>query len=522
MKLLIADDDNQIRTGMKEAIDWSAIDINQVVTASNGIEALQLFNEVMPEIVVTDVRMPGMDGLELLKEIKKVRPQTRVIILSGFNDFEYLKRAIQLGAVDYEMKPIRARSLIALIRKIKEDIIREQMTEHEFQKYLQSYKSSFRSELIAGNVTDRLVILEGLQQYYGFDGTGNLIYLSVQMDSDQNRSETSGYATDIFFQLFNESELAGKGICLKSSYNKLVILLKTETPSYLYYQQSICELMNLLRDWNDILRVQGYSTFSAGISGPGQVSEFMKFFSEANQAMSMRFYEGNSTVYVFNEDITLQDLSIVGLLENNEFKAKLLKGDLEALPELLKTEFNRLKLERRYSKKSIATYTKTLLQYCMVTVRNLPADVIEYIQNNIALIEEGSELWIFNDFEKVAVSVFEKVSKRLSRELSPVMVRADEYIRKNFTHELSVEKLSAYVGKTPNYFSHRFKLEFGVSFKEYINRLRIDKAKELIVHTNDLIYEISEQVGFSDYIYFTQVFKKIEGHSPGILRKQAK
>lgn len=106
--------------------------------------------------------------------MKRIRPQTKVIILSGYNDFEYLKRAIQLDAVDYEMKPIRARSLVALIKRVKEEIIREQMTEQEFNKYLESYKASFSSELLAGNITDRLIILEGLQQHYGFDAAGGL------------------------------------------------------------------------------------------------------------------------------------------------------------------------------------------------------------------------------------------------------------------------------------------------------------------------------------------------------------
>ncbi|MGO4543108.1 response regulator, partial [Paenibacillus sp. 2TAB19] len=120
MKLLIVDDDEQIRSGMEQGIDWAALDIEEVVTASNGLEAMIQFTEHMPEIVVTDVRMPGMDGLELLERIKEIKSETRVVILSGYNEFEYLKKAIQLDAVDYEMKPIRVRNFIALIQKIKE------------------------------------------------------------------------------------------------------------------------------------------------------------------------------------------------------------------------------------------------------------------------------------------------------------------------------------------------------------------------------------------------------------------
>ncbi|WP_338533656.1 response regulator [Paenibacillus peoriae] len=523
MKLLIADDDDQIRTGIEQGIDWYALEIKNVITASNGIEALQKFTEMLPEIVVTDVRMPGMDGLELLRQIKMINPQTKVIILSGYNDFEYLKAAIQLDAVDYEMKPIRARRLVALIKKVQEDIIREQMTEQEYYKYLESYKSSFRSELLAGSLTDRLIILEGLQQYYGFDATGSLICVSARIDEDWNTNkDATKAAANMLCHLFESNEMDKKGVCLRSDEGSLVFLLKTETPSYLYYQQLVSELMNQLRAWNRELKSLGQTSFSAGISSSGNMSNFIKMYNEANQTLSLRLYEGNSSIHVKDETMGLENESIVGLLENTEFISLLFQGNIVSMVDMVQTEFERLKQDRKYSRKAISTYTRNLLQFLLVTVRNASSEVIECIHKNVAVIEERSEFLTIDDFMRIAVSSFEKMSVRLSKELSPFMARADEFIRKNYTRELTVEMLSAHVGKTPNYFSHRFKREFGVSFKEYVTRLRIAKAKELIIQTNDLLYEISEKVGFSDYIYFAQVFKKFEGCSPAVLRKQPK
>ncbi|GJM74550.1 hypothetical protein HMSSN036_67660 [Paenibacillus macerans] len=523
MKLLIVDDDDQIRTGIEQGIDWHALDIEIVITASNGVEALQKFTDMLPEIVLTDVRMPGMDGLTLLKQMKRIRPQTKVIILSGYNDFEYLKRAIQLDAVDYEMKPIRARSLVALIKRVKEEIIREQMTEQEFNKYLESYKASFSSELLAGNITDRLIILEGLQQHYGFDAAGGLICVAARIDEDWNTNIESVTATaEMLCRLFESSELAEKGICLRSKEGSLVFLLKSETPSFLYSRQWVSELLNQLRAWNRELQSQGKLSFSAGISSYGHVSEFIEMYNEANQALSLRLYEGKGSIHVKDETMEFADETIAGLLDHAKFKAQLLQGDLASLVDVVENEFAQLKLERKYSRKSISTYTKNLLQFFMVMIRNAPSDVVEYIHKNIAVIDERSEALAMDDFKQIVVSTFEKMSMRLSRELSPVMTRADAFIRKNYTQELTVEKLSEHVGMTPNYFSHRFKREFGVSFKEYVNRLRIAQAKELIIHTNELLYVIGEKVGFSDYMYFTQVFKKMEGCSPAVLRKQPK
>ncbi|MFD0695938.1 response regulator [Paenibacillus sp. GCM10027628] len=520
MKLLIADDDEQIRSGIEQGIDWSALDIKMVVTASNGLEALQRFTELQPEIVITDVRMPGMDGLELLEKIKEINPRTRVIILSGYNDFEYLKKAIQLDAVDYEMKPIRARSLIALIQKVKDDIIRERVSEQEFQKYLESFKSNFGEELLNGSITDRLIILEGLQQYYGFDGTKSLICVTAQFDGDwKKHSDQSKIAADTICNLFASSDLATRGICLRSKEVKMVFLVTIDTNSYLYYRQYASELVNRLRSWNRETRSQCRMSFSAGISSPGNISEFVKLYQEANQALSMRLYIGSGSIQVYNKSAELSDKTIVGLLENAEFMLKLSRGDITSAVTMVENEFERMKKEREYSRKSVAAYSRNLLHFLTVANRNVPADRIEQIQSKIEFIEVNADFLTIEDFREIVVSVFEETGKHFSKDLSPLMIRADEFIRKNFTRELTVEMLSEYVGKTPNYFSHLFKREFGISFKEYVTRLRIVKAKELILNTNDLIYEISGKVGFSDYTYFTQVFKKVEGYPPAVLRK---
>ncbi len=522
MKLLIADDDEQIRSGIEEGIDWAALDIKQVITASNGLEALQRFTELMPEIVVTDVRMPGMDGLELLQRIKEIKPETRVVILSGYNDFEYLKKAIQLDAVDYEMKPIRARNLIALIQKIKEDIIRERVTDQEFHKYLESYKANFADELLSGGLSDRLVILEGLKKYFGFDAAESLVCLTVELDGNwKANAALTKEATDSILRLFHSGDLADRGICLRSKGGKVVFLIKAKTNSYLFYTQFANELASRLREWNREINTTFLASFSAGISSPGSASEFARLHREANLALSKRLYAGNGSVHIYDSSTVINDTVIVGLLDNPEFFSQLSMGELAASALTVNQEFDRLKQERMYVRKSVSAYSCSLLQMLKVTARSIPADVIERIQERIEFIERNEEFLLFDEFRENVVSIFEETTARLSEGLSPLMIRADEYIRKNFTRELTVEILAEYVSKTPNYFSHLFKREFRISFKEYINRLRIAKAKELILNTDDLIYVISERVGYSDYTYFTQVFKKFEGFSPAALRRQS-
>jgi two-component system, response regulator YesN len=528
MKLLIADDDEQIRSGIEEGINWSSLDINEVITASNGIEALQRFTEHLPEIVITDVKMPGIDGLELLKRIKEIKPQTRVVILSGYNDFEYLKRAIQLDAVDYEMKPVRARRLIALIQKIKEDILREQVSEQAFNKYLQSYKINFVEELLTGSISDRLIILQELDKYFEFDAKGTLLCLCVQIDIDQRRElPTVNFAMETVRQLFDSTDLSCPRICLKAKDGKFIFLLKLETSSYLYYQQFINDLKNRLRRWRMEVQSLCQTSFTAGISTLGSASDIVKIYSEADKALSLRLYEESTEstpILVYDSSIELIDRPITALLENELFKSQLVHGEFAHVVEAIHSDFERLKKERKHSRKSVISYCRNLLQMFLITVINVPDKLNAYIQSKLEMIENEAEFKTIEDYEAILITVFEEVNARLTKDavvkLSPVMARADEFIRKNYTRELTIEMLAEYVDKTPNYFSHLFKKELGISFKEYVNRLRVSKAKELILGTNDLIYEISEKVGFSDYTYFTQVFKKMEGYPPTVLRKK--
>ncbi|MDI4646357.1 response regulator transcription factor [Cohnella hashimotonis] len=521
MKLLIADDDEQIRSGIEQGIDWTSLGIQEVMTASNGLEALRLFHERLPEIVLTDVRMPGIDGIELLKRIKEIRSETRVIILSGYSDFEYMKKAIQLDAVDYEMKPIRARHLVALIQRIKEEIIRERVSEREFNKYLASYKANFADELLSGVLTDRTVVLEGLKQYFGLEVADSVVCLIVELDGNWTiDADATRAAMDTLDRLFQSSELAQRGICLRAKEGTMVFVIQTKTNSYLFYSHFANELAGLIRAWNLEAHSLCRSSFSAGISGPGSAADLGRLYREAGLALAKRLYAGNSAAHIYDATSSVEDKAIVGLLDNPAFLAQLSRGELAEAAASVSLAFDRLKQERAYARKSVSAYACSLLQMLKVTARHLPADLIEQIQKRIAFIESQERWLLIDEFKACVVSLFEESASRLSKGLSPHMARADAFIRQNYTRELTVETLAAHVGKTPNYFSHLFKREFGIAFKDYINRLRIEKAKELILGTNELIYEISEQVGFSDYSYFTQVFKKIEGCSPTALRRQ--
>ena len=251
MKLLIADDDYQILTGLRDGINWGAVGFDTVSTATNGNEALEIFIKERPQIVITDIRMPGLDGLALSEEMKKISDSVKIIIVSGHSDFQYARQAIKLGVCDYMLKPVNIRELLSLLSRLFSEIQRE-----------------------------------------------------------------------------------------------------------------CCSTSNAAE--------------------------------------------------------------------------------------------NRLK------------------------------QII------------GSE----------------------RKGFSPFMIQAAQYIENNYYRDITIQDLAAFLKKNANYFSHLFKKEFCMSFVEYLNRVRIQYAKELLMNTSMLAYEIAERVGFQDYKYFTQVYKKFEKMSPAHFRKQ--
>ncbi|MFC5403279.1 response regulator transcription factor [Cohnella soli] len=524
MKLLIADDDRQIREGIKDGIDWFAIGIDEVMTASNGLEALDMFTESLPEIVLTDVKMPGIDGLELLKRVKEIRPATKVVILSGYNDFEYLKKAVQLDAVDYEMKPVRAINLIQLIKKIKEDIIREKVSEETFNKYRESYKDLFLDQLFSGQINDRLIILEGLMKYYRFDAKGPLVCVCFEWDRAAGDSvEGHSAAMDKLQDFLDNPAEEAKSIAFRTKVGELIVLFKLETSSYLYYRHFIQEMRNRFTTWiREMAAMHGVHA-SAGISAIGSASDFASLLAQAHEALALKLYTGRGSVHGYEESPKLEHSPIAGLLENEEFNSHIPFARNDRLSEMIGIDFEQITAERKYSRRSLLVYCKSLIQLLAISSSEPSVELSEFLWNQSERLEESSSFHAVGDYRDFVLSVYREACDTYLRpknaNLSAIIVRAEDYIRKHYTQEISVEMVAEYVGKTPNYFSHLFKKEMGVSFREYVNRLRITKAKERIYHSTDRIYEISEQVGFSDYAYFTQVFRKLEGCSPTALRK---
>ena len=528
MKLIIADDDEQIREGIKEGIDWGSLGIDEVIPASNGIEALDLFTRNLPEIVVTDIRMPGMDGLMLFKQIKKIKPTTKVVIISGFSDFEYLKTAIRFGAVDYVLKPIKVRNLITLIKRIMDEILKEKVSEENFNKYLETYKKNLFIEIFSGKVSDRNIILEGLEQYFGFDGRGVLFCILLEIDNfsswAKNRtSEELEKPGDIIRDLAEKSLfITYKGFFYKYEKNSYIMILKTIDSALINTHLRI-ELEKFIAQLNARLDSDLGLYVSGGISGMGNAAGIHTLYGQALEALESKLYSGRKSVNYYKASSATERNNLITRLGEKDLENGILNFDLDLVNDIIGRKFDMFDKERCYSKETIIHFCVNIVSLLYKILKETSTICEEYIIDKIEILKDAGNFETLKDYRNFVLDVykyvFEEYTDLKNAKCNVIIFKAVEHIKENYYKDLTIETLAEFVGKTPNYFSHLFKKEFGMTFSEYVNRIRIGKAKEMILNTNLLVYEIAEKVGYREYAYFVQVFKKIEGRPPTNIRK---
>ncbi|SFT06656.1 response regulator [Paenibacillus sp. BC26] len=183
MKLLIADDEHIIREGLREGIAWSEFGIEEVYGAENGVEALELYRAHEPEIVITDIRMPGIDGLELSRQIRAISDRTRIIVLSGYSDFQYAKQAIGFGVSEYELKPVKIKSLTALVDRLKDAVLEEKRIEEELREAesLRKRLSEEKVERMPHRHPTIAMAIAYMQEHYAQDLTAELLASHVDI-----------------------------------------------------------------------------------------------------------------------------------------------------------------------------------------------------------------------------------------------------------------------------------------------------------------------------------------------------
>lgn len=506
MKVLIADDEMHIRNGLKKGIPWKALGIDEVLTAEDGEAALEICREKRPEIIVTDIRMPGLDGLSLTQSAGEHWGLKKAVILSGYSEFEYAKRAIGLGVADYLLKPVKTDELTALIEKIVKEIHEEKYKEEAARQ--EKILDILEGRLPAEEIKTLLCERKGIK--YRKENFSNNIVLGVLKGDVVYGKKACG--TDDLREYIEEE----RGITFLvreklSSVFLLQLCSRQDRGDYLSRMSSCLRRINK--------RHTDSAGFSLGVSSAGMVRDVARLYKQACLALEHRLYLGAGSC-MFYEQIPGESEKIYPVLslDKSAIEESVLMLQVEELNRHIHKHFVYLREKRCTDKQTVQELCLAVKNTVFDVMKEKGVDIAGILDRNQELFQSQMDFSTLVSYEKwlcdYCYLLLAGLRDLTGKHYSTIISRAVDYINQHYSEEITLKGLAEEVNKSPSYFSCIFKKEMGLNFNEYLNQVRIRKAKELLRMPDMVIYEVAEKTGFHDYKYFTKVFKKLCGCSP--------
>lgn len=517
IKMLIVDDEPIICQGLRHTISWKSIGVEVVGEAYDGIEALAFLEHCPVDVVLTDVNMEGMDGLELAKELKKRFPPTRIIIVSGYDHFEYARQALRLGIEDYLLKPVNIDELMSMVQRIGEEITQERklMGEQEVERTRKWLMGQLQPRVVDHN-DDYVPLMMTI-------GSCTCWMIASQISdyaewthrsSEEKRREIRG-----LWEISVDSALSASGLETVSffQHQNLLLSLVVGPPS-----MSAKDLNNILRG---VLKLSEDLDLHASISRPFQGSE--QIHASCMEAISLLHYAVLSSlapIVFHHEELILKRshrLPELIVLEKNLIHALFQENDGE-----LHQQMDEIMQEFRESGSLIKEIWQAFQELVIILQRRLKAAGIDLTGYPNIFHSQEIDLLVHNSYRAMEsllraelASMFSLIHNSLTGKNHWLADRVQSYIEARYNKDIKASEVAAWLKITPNYFSILFKQKFGKGFAEYLNEVRIEQAKAKLSGTDDRVFEIAESVGYKEYKYFCSIFKTYTGVTPTQYRK---
>ncbi len=516
MKLLVVDDEDFTRRCISEQIDWNIYDIEVVGTAVDGVDAWEKICSLKPDFVIVDIKMPKMNGLELLEKIREGKFDIDTIILSGFDEFEFAQRALNLGAKNYLLKPVDLSELLNIVITLQE----KKYQEREKKANENSFETMIRN-LIYMEYTP-----EQLDEIYQravsvWDNWQAVILLQMEDISEALYiGESSTYKIllqklKVYCREHKESYL------LEKSPQNIMIYLLEENKSRI--REMAEELVELLQQ---VLKNTNYTNYAIGVSAVNHtMEESGRSFLEANRAMNMKFIYGNGRAYYADQDFQYAGTKIIST-------NKMIRDIIENVVYYDEKHMDNL-LDQFYEeaeKRKIASDDMRQVTY-LILMGIIRHEVLVNIDISSLYSNTGAVIMAFcncNDTREMKLklkSFLHTIGRRLNevkiKKPNQTAISIEQYIREHFVQpDLSLSRIAEEFNFSPAYISTLFKNNCRQNITDYINAVRVEAACNMLREETLKVSAISEMVGYSNTTYFNKVFKKLKGCSPKDYREQ--
>lgn len=525
-KVLLVDDEILVREAISAKIEWNQLGYELAGDCENGKAAIEFLNETPVDVVLTDIGMPYVDGMQLSKYICENFPQTSIIIFSGYSDFEYAKQAIQYKVSEYILKPVTKQELSEVLLRIKDKLDGERQQEQKIDELTKVYRTYTKNEaLIVSRTLSRLVrgtqeVSTSLKELEEFGITvESLAYRVVVVDIDvysdlyeidDELKKESALMSFVVENIANEIVSSHEaGLTYRDSDNRVCLLLYANRQGDIRTRaKSICS--DIKEHVHEAMKL----SISIGIGRLVEDLEGLpKSYDSAIEILRYRYTKGNGIIFDCEEDrIGANPIELEPWYK--EIIAAVSGGDDTLLCDALE-HIERWMCVGFVSKNQVVAYLHQVLRLVCETVQKADegfgleeADVTNVtearsLQKAMILVQEYAK----KGLEAVAAA------GQSSGERQAMM--AMDYLEQNYNNqELSLNSICEYLNISTSRFSSIFKESTGKTFTEVLTSIRMERAKELLTQTSLKNYEIAEKVGFSDPHYFSIAFKKTTGKTP--------
>ncbi|MGM0882370.1 MAG: response regulator [Bacillota bacterium] len=535
-KLLLVDDEPEVTEGLMVEIDWERCGFTEVRTAGNGKEAIEIFEKMEPDVLITDISMPYMNGLELSEWVRKMYPITRIVILSGHDEFEYAKQAIHLHVEAYVLKPFSGEQLTETIIEVAKRMDEEREKRGNIELLEEHYRTSLpivREKFLSSLIT-RKQPLKGIYdkaEKYGLrlQGEGYIVSIIVVNHSDEQSEAAAGpsfyslaSSYDLDLKLFSVSNIAEE-IWMKHGLGKVFI---HQDQVVLFTVSQVPEAATVMEQTQDALKeilqsIEKFMRFPVTI-GVGtftrDIGSLKYAYESAAVALDYRRILGNNLIICIDdlEDRVHEKLLFDEWKEQNLVRSVKV-GTEKELEEVIDSLFDEIARVQA----PVHEYQHYLLE--MVTAIIKLSKVHDNGTDDIfaggwGILNQYQKLNSLHEtkawFGDLCAKVRSRIASRRQHAYKQIVEDAISYTKSNYhDSDLSIAKLCAHLHISAGYFSGLFKKELKMTFGAYLLQLRMEAAKELLRTTELKAFEIADKVGFADPNYFSLSFKKYAGVS---------
>jgi len=521
MKAIIIDDETHVREGLLLLAEWKRFGIQEVFEAKDGEDAKNLIIKHQPEIIFTDMNMPRFDGIELLKWLNKNEITSKIIVISGYDDFHYMRNAITYGSYDYLLKPIDPSLLNETLERAVLDWKREALKREstiETTRVINEVKPLYWDHIFSNVVSNQAISSETVQKInkeFGVDlndleCTISLIFISPNIiekfDGDKNLA---------FFTLLNISNeivrSKQRGFCFRNvnEENEIVVLL--------WNSKNEIEILKKIQ-----MEIYKFSSINVLFSVGKPLSSIKEAYNSARKTL---FKHNMIECPKSGNIVCYQDITSGPLLHLFDFaediKWAIQSSNIEQMEEIIQKIFYILE-------------SKHVLSYEQVRVWEEQFEILrknwlkEYNTNEDVTFYKGTNYWdekglfSFDKFKAEKRKEFYELIHQLNdvrykKETSSIQ-EIEAFLRKNYEKDITLQEIAERFFLSREYISRKFKQEYHETLTNYLTKIRIEKAKELLENPHLKVYEVSYKVGYQNEKYFSKVFKKLVGLTPNEYR----